>query len=87
MLAAPEQLAVEDEAGYAKDPDNLRVAASAIELLPTLLGGLKGATGSFAGAFLLFALAGLTCAAILAAISPIWEREFVGRGGLATQSA
>jgi NNP family nitrate/nitrite transporter-like MFS transporter len=56
-------------------------------LLPTLLGGLKGATGSFAGAFLLFAVAGLACAAILAAISPIWEREFVGRGGLATQSA
>jgi NNP family nitrate/nitrite transporter-like MFS transporter len=56
-------------------------------LLPTLLGGLKGWTGSFAGAFLLFALAGLACAAMLAAVSPIWEREFVGRGGLATQSA
>ena len=56
-------------------------------LLPTLLGGLKGLTGSFAGAFLLFALAGLDCAGILAAISPVWEREFVGRGGLATQSA
>jgi NNP family nitrate/nitrite transporter-like MFS transporter len=56
-------------------------------LLPTLLGSLKGLTGSFAGAFLLFALAGLACAVILAAVSPVWEREFVGRGGLAPQSA
>jgi NNP family nitrate/nitrite transporter-like MFS transporter len=56
-------------------------------ILPTLLGGLKGMTGSFSGAFCVFALAGLTCAAILAAVSPVWEREFVGRGGLATESA
>jgi NNP family nitrate/nitrite transporter-like MFS transporter len=56
-------------------------------LLPTLLGSLKGWTGSFAGAFLLFSLAGLACAGTLAAISPVWEREFVGRGGLAPQSA
>jgi NNP family nitrate/nitrite transporter-like MFS transporter len=56
-------------------------------VLPTLLGSLKGLTGSFAGAFLLFALAGLACAVILAAVSPGWEREFVGRGGLAPQSA
>ncbi len=56
-------------------------------VLPTLLGGLKSATGTFAGAFSLFALAGLTCAVILAAVSPVWEREFVGRGGLAPQSA
>jgi MFS transporter, NNP family, nitrate/nitrite transporter len=55
-------------------------------VLPTLLGSLKGLTGSFAGAFLLFALAGLACAVVLAAISPVWEREFVGRGGLAPQS-
>jgi hypothetical protein len=51
------------------------------------LRGLKGMTGSFSGAFCVFALAGLTCAAILAAVSPVWEREFVGRGGLATESA
>jgi NNP family nitrate/nitrite transporter-like MFS transporter len=56
-------------------------------LLPTLLGSLMGATGTFAGAFLLFALAGLACGGILAAVSPVWEREFVGRGGLATRSA
>jgi NNP family nitrate/nitrite transporter-like MFS transporter len=56
-------------------------------LLPTLLGSLKGVTGSFAGAFLIFALAGLGCAAILMAVSPVWERQFVGRGGRATQSA
>ena len=29
------------------------------------------------------ALAGLTCAVILAEVNPGWEREFVGRGGLA----
>jgi NNP family nitrate/nitrite transporter-like MFS transporter len=56
-------------------------------LLPTLLGSLKGVTGSFAGAFVIFALAGLGCAAILMALSPVWERQFVARGGLATQSA
>ncbi len=55
-------------------------------ILPTLLGGLKGMTGSFSGAFFAFALAGLTCAMILAAVSPMWEREFVGRGGLATET-
>jgi NNP family nitrate/nitrite transporter-like MFS transporter len=56
-------------------------------VLPTLLGSLKGMTGSFAGAFLLFAAAGLACAVVLAAVSPGWEREFVRRGGLAPQSA
>jgi MFS transporter, NNP family, nitrate/nitrite transporter len=55
-------------------------------LLPSLLGGLKGITGSFAGGFLIFAMAGLSCAAILAAVSPVWERRFVGRGGLAAES-
>lgn len=56
-------------------------------VLPTLLGSLKSATGTFAGAFVVFALAGLGCAAILAMVSRVWERQFVGRGGLATQSA
>jgi hypothetical protein len=40
-----------------------------------------------AGAFFLLALAGLACAMILAVVSSIWERDFVGRGGLATKSA
>jgi NNP family nitrate/nitrite transporter-like MFS transporter len=56
-------------------------------LLPTLLGSLKGMTGSFAGGFLIFAATGLVCAAILAAVSPIWQREFAGRDGLASESA
>ena len=55
--------------------------------LPWLLGGLKELTGSFAAGFGLFAVAGLTCALLLAAVSPIWEREFVGRGGLAAETA
>lgn len=56
-------------------------------LLPALLGGLKGMTGSFAGAFLGFALAGVGCVGLLIAVSPVWEREFVGRGGLAPVEA
>ena len=44
-------------------------------------------TGSFAGGFLALGTAGLTCAGILAAVSPVWEREFVGRGGLAAEPA
>jgi NNP family nitrate/nitrite transporter-like MFS transporter len=55
-------------------------------LLPSLLGGLKEMTGSFSGGFLVFAVAGLSCAAILTAVSRVWEQEFVGRGGLATES-
>jgi len=56
-------------------------------LIPSLLGGLKGMTGSFAGGFLAVATAGLTCAGILAAVSPVWQREFLGRGGLAAEPA
>ena len=56
-------------------------------LIPSLLGGLKGMTGSFAGGFLALATAGLTCAGILAAVSPVWQREFLGRGGLAAEPA
>lgn len=56
-------------------------------ILPILLGVLKGKTGSFSGAFLAFSLAGLTCAVILAIVGRLWVREFVGRGGLAPQSA
>ncbi len=51
-------------------------------LLSILLGRPKGITGSFSGAFLIFAMAGLACAGILAAVSP-GEREFVGQDGLA----
>jgi NNP family nitrate/nitrite transporter-like MFS transporter len=56
-------------------------------ILPLLLGVLKGKRGSFSGAFLAFSFAGLTCAVILAIVSRLWVREFVGRGGLAPQSA
>jgi NNP family nitrate/nitrite transporter-like MFS transporter len=56
-------------------------------LIPSLLGGLKGMTGSFAGGFLALGTAGLTCAGILAAVSPVWEREFLGRGRLAAKPA
>jgi NNP family nitrate/nitrite transporter-like MFS transporter len=56
-------------------------------ILPNLLGGLKGMTGSFAGGFLIFALTGLTCAAVLGGLSQDWERGFVGRGGLAADTS
>jgi NNP family nitrate/nitrite transporter-like MFS transporter len=52
-------------------------------LLPNLLGGLKQLSGTFAGGFLCFALAGFACAAALVAVSRAWEGAFVGRGGLA----
>jgi NNP family nitrate/nitrite transporter-like MFS transporter len=55
-------------------------------LIPSLLGALKGMTGSFAGGFLVLATASLACAAILTAVSPLWQREFLGRGGLAAES-
>ncbi len=55
--------------------------------LPTLLGGMKQFTGSFAGGFLAFALAGLGCAAALAYVSRSWERAFVGPGGRAAGPA
>jgi len=56
-------------------------------ILPNLLGGLKGMTGSFAGGFVIFALTGLICASVLGGLSQAWERDFVGRGGLAAESS
>jgi NNP family nitrate/nitrite transporter-like MFS transporter len=55
-------------------------------ILPNVLGGFRELTGSFAGGFLLFAMAGFACAAVLATISSSWEQGFVGRGGLAAES-
>jgi NNP family nitrate/nitrite transporter-like MFS transporter len=51
--------------------------------LPTLLGGLRQLTGSFAGGFLVFALVGFACAGLLVVAGRTWERTFVGRGGMA----
>src|SRR5208282_3623948 len=52
--------------------------------LPTLLGGLKEFTGSFAGGFVAFALLGcFGCATALLYVSRKWEGSFVGQGGLA----
>jgi NNP family nitrate/nitrite transporter-like MFS transporter len=55
--------------------------------LPTVLGGLKQLTGSFAGGFILFALAGAGCAGALIYVSRAWEGAFVGRGGLAAPTS
>src|SRR5262245_40541585 len=52
--------------------------------LPNLLGSLKQFTGSYAGGFLIFAVAGcFGCAAALLYVSRAWEGVFVGQGGLA----
>ena len=51
--------------------------------LPTLLGGLKQVTATFAGGFLIFALGSFGCAAALAYVSRSWEGVFIARGGLA----
>ncbi len=55
--------------------------------LPTLLGGLKELTGSFGGGFVVFALAGIGCAAALLYVGRSWEGAFVGQGGLAAGQA
>jgi NNP family nitrate/nitrite transporter-like MFS transporter len=55
-------------------------------LLPTVLGTLKQATGSFGGGFLAFAIVGgLGGAAALAYASRGWEGIFIQRGGRATE--
>jgi NNP family nitrate/nitrite transporter-like MFS transporter len=51
--------------------------------LPTILGGLKQLTGSFASGFLLFAVGSFCCAGALVVVSRAWEGAFVGRGGKA----
>jgi NNP family nitrate/nitrite transporter-like MFS transporter len=52
--------------------------------LPTLLGGLKQLTGSFASGFATFALLGFASAVTLLLVSRAWQGVFVGRGGLAS---
>jgi NNP family nitrate/nitrite transporter-like MFS transporter len=51
--------------------------------LPTLLGGVREATGSFAIGFLIFAGLAFTCMLSLLRVSEGWEGVFVGKGGLA----
>src|SRR5262245_25592076 len=51
--------------------------------LPTLLGGLKQLSGTFAGGFVVFGVVSLACAGLLIAVSRAWEGVFVSNGGLA----
>ena len=55
-------------------------------ILPNVLGGIKGLTGSFAGGFILISVGGLVCSALLAWLSQAWEQGFAGRGGIAAES-
>ena len=54
-------------------------------LLPSLLGTLKGLTGSFAGGFLVFSFVAFGCAAALLYVSRAWQTSFVAPGGLAAK--
>jgi NNP family nitrate/nitrite transporter-like MFS transporter len=55
--------------------------------LPTVLGGLRQWTGTFAGGFALFAGGSLACAVLLQLVSRGWEGVFVSRGGRAATAA
>jgi NNP family nitrate/nitrite transporter-like MFS transporter len=55
--------------------------------LPTLLGGLRQLTGTFAGGFLIFSLVAFGCAGLLVMAGRSWEGTFVGRGGLAANTS
>jgi NNP family nitrate/nitrite transporter-like MFS transporter len=52
--------------------------------LPNILGTVKQATGSFAGAFLLFALTGLGCTFVVTRVGRGWHGQVAGSGGRAT---
>ena len=52
-------------------------------LLPFGLGSLRQFSGTFAGGFVLFALASMACAGLLVIVSKGWEGVFVERGGKA----
>jgi len=57
-------------------------------LLPTVLGSMKQATGSFSGGFLAFALVGGVGGALaLAYASRGWHGTFIGAGGRAAEAA
>jgi len=57
-------------------------------LLPTVLGSMKQATGSFSGGFLAFALVGgIGGALALAYASRGWHGTFIGAGGRAAEAA
>jgi NNP family nitrate/nitrite transporter-like MFS transporter len=55
--------------------------------LPIVLGNLREFTGSFAGGFLIFAVAGVGCAMALVYVGRSWQGAFVGQGGLAAADA
>jgi NNP family nitrate/nitrite transporter-like MFS transporter len=50
--------------------------------LPVLFGGIRQATGSFSGGFLLLALVGFCGAVALVNVSQYWEGTFVLKGGV-----
>jgi NNP family nitrate/nitrite transporter-like MFS transporter len=57
-------------------------------VLPNLLGTLKELTGSFSGGFLVFAVVGGFGGAVaLAYASRAWEGVFIGRSGMALDTA
>lgn len=55
-------------------------------LLPSLLGTLKDATGSYGSGFLVYTAAALGCVLLIAAVRGEWQRTWVGEGGRALSS-
>ena len=51
--------------------------------LNVVLGNLKDATGTFASGFWAYSLTALVAVIILRAVSPIWEKSWLGEGGIA----
>jgi NNP family nitrate/nitrite transporter-like MFS transporter len=56
-------------------------------VLQNVLGSLKQFTGSYAGGYLLFALAGFACALTLSRVARRWEGVFVASGGVAATTS
>jgi NNP family nitrate/nitrite transporter-like MFS transporter len=56
-------------------------------VLQNALGSLKQLTGSYAGGYLLFALAGFACAVTLYRVARSWEGVFVANGGVAATTS
>ena len=51
--------------------------------LNVMLGNLKDATGTFASGFWAYSLTALVAVIILRAVSPVWEKSWLGEGGVA----
>ena len=56
-------------------------------LLPTLLGGLKDATGSYGSGFIVYTVAAVLCMIMVFLVRKDWEKTWAGEGGVARSAA